>query len=135
MKTASWKTYTGAGRIGISAGSPRGAPAGYRLYRDLAPDRAWMHQPLAIYQPLYQAILDGLDPQRVWDEIHRLAGVGADGRQIEPVMMCFERPAFTEVNFCHRRLAAIWLGQRLGVRIDEVGFEGRDVDIRQAVLV
>ena len=34
MKTGSWYTTRGLpGRVGISVGTPRGMPAGYRLYR------------------------------------------------------------------------------------------------------
>ncbi len=36
MKTASYFTYHGPGRVGISLGRPRGI-SGYRIYRNLAP--------------------------------------------------------------------------------------------------
>ncbi len=39
MKTSSYFYYTGPGRIGITVGNPRGIPAGYRMYRQLAPRR------------------------------------------------------------------------------------------------
>lgn len=123
MKTGSWATYRGPGRIGISAGTPRGQPAGYRLYRTLAPDRAWMHRPIDTYRPLYEAILNRLDPQQVWDALHKLAGEDEAGQQIEPVILCFEKPPFTEVNFCHRRMAADWFEKNLGVIVPEVSFE------------
>jgi len=125
MKTSSWLTVGAMpGRIGISVGSPRGQPAGYRFYRPLAPERAWLHEPLEVYRPLYQAKLAALDPQKVWDDIHALAGKDADGRQIEPVLLCFEVPPWTATNWCHRRLAAAYLQERLGVTVPELGFAG-----------
>lgn len=114
MKTGSWKTYAGPGRVGICLGAPRGAPAGYRLDRTLAPTRAMLDMPLARYEPLYREILAGLDPRAMWDRMHELAG-GA-----EPVLMCFERPPFTVENFCHRRLVAAWFEQELGQVVDEI---------------
>lgn len=139
MKTSSWMTVGATpGRVGISLGTPRGQPAGFRLYRALAPTRDMLHlDDLSAYEPRYQAILDALDAQKVWDDLHALAGKDASGAQVEPIMLCFEKPPFTRVNFCHRRLAARWLEQKLGVEIPERGFEGRDVDypgFRQAAL-
>jgi hypothetical protein len=114
MKTASWMTYRGEGRVGISLGSPRGQPAGYRLFRPLAPTRAMLHMPRAEYEPLYAEILAALDPRATWDRLHELAG-GA-----EPVLLCFEKPPFTATNWCHRRLAAAWLERELGVQVPEL---------------
>jgi hypothetical protein len=112
--------YRGPGRVGISAGTPRGQPAGFRLYKALAPDREWLNEPIEIYQPLYEAKLAKLDPQQVWDDLHRLAGKDAAGDQVEPVMLCFERPPWTPINWCHRRMAAKFLEDSLGVSIPEV---------------
>lgn len=120
MKTGSWRTYMGPGRIGIALGSPRGAPAGYRFYRALAPTRDMLAMDHEAYLPRYEAILARLDPQRVWDEIHALAGTGEAALQIEPVLMCFEKPPFGPANWCHRRLAAAWFEQALGVVVEEV---------------
>jgi hypothetical protein len=116
MKTGSWSTYRGPGRVGISLGSPRGQPAGYRLYRALAPTRPMLvKMPREQYEPLYEAILAKLDPRRVWDDLHQLAGDG-----VEPVLLCFEKPPFTDTNYCHRRMAAAWLERGLGVEIAEL---------------
>ena len=113
MKTASWRTYTGPGRVGICLGAPRRAPAGFRLYRALAPTRPMLTQPLAVYRPAYEAILARLDPHQVWTDLHELAA-GA-----EPHMMCFEVGPWTEENFCHRHMAARWLEGALNVEIPE----------------
>lgn len=116
MKTASFATYTGPGRISIARYAPRGTPAGFRQYRALAPDGDMLKMSRALYLPRYQAILDRYDPQRVWDELHALAG------DQEPVLLCWERPPFTANNWCHRRLVAAWLERQLGVQVPEIGF-------------
>ena len=113
MKTASFFTYTGPGRISIARYAPRGTPAGFRQYRALAPDADMLKMSQALYLPRYAAILNALDPLQVWDDLHRLAG------DQEPVLLCWERPPFTASNWCHRRLAADWFQDRLGVEVPE----------------
>lgn len=114
MKTASFFTYSGPGRIVISRSAPRGLAAGYKLYRPLNPG-PWFNSVSRVeYIRRYNDILATLDPQKVWDELHVLAG-GA-----EPVLLCFERPPFTEKNFCHRRMVAEWLRQELGMEVPEL---------------
>ena len=113
MKTASFFTYTGPGRISIACYAPRGTPAGYRQYRALAPDADMLKMSQALYLPRYDAILGRLDPQQVWDDLHRLAG------DQEPVLLCWERPPFTPTNWCHRRLVADWFERALGVTVPE----------------
>ncbi|HZZ32388.1 MAG TPA: hypothetical protein VFE10_10380 [Phenylobacterium sp.] len=124
MKTGSWTTVGPVrGRIGISLGSPRRQAAGYRLYRPLAPAGDMLRMSYEGYYPRYQEILAALDPQKVWDEVHALAGVDGQGRQIEPILLCFEVPPWSENNWCHRRMAAKYLEGALGVSIPELGFE------------
>jgi len=43
MKTASFFAYTGPARISIARFAPRGSPAGFRIYRALAPG-PWFNQ-------------------------------------------------------------------------------------------
>lgn len=115
MKTASHFTYFGPGRIVISLGAPRRVPGGYRIYRKLAPTREILHLSFAEYRPRFLAeVLGSLDPAREWEHLHVLAA-GA-----EPVLQCFERPPFTERNFCHRRMVAQWFEQSLGVEVPEL---------------
>lgn len=124
MKTGSWFTWRGEGRIGISLGTPRGQPAGFRLYRPLNPTRPMLSMGRAEYEVRYFEMLAEFDPQKVWDDLHRMAG-GA-----EPVILCYENPnkgGFNEGNWCHRRLAAKWLGARLDQEIPEIGFDGPDL--------
>ena len=113
MKTASFFTYTGPGRISIARYAPRGTPAGFRQYRALAPDADMLKMSQALYVPRYAAILNALDPLQVWDDLHRLAG------DQEPVLLCWERPPFTASNWCHRRLVADWFERALGVTVPE----------------
>ena len=113
MKTASFFTYTGPGRISIARYPPRGTPAGFRQYRALAPDADMLKMTQALYLPRYAAILNALDPLQVWDDLHRLAG------DQEPVLLCWERPPFTASNWCHRRLVADWFARELGMTVPE----------------
>jgi hypothetical protein len=124
MKTGSWSS-AGAmpGRVGICLWAPRGAIAGFRLYRPLAPTKEMLKMSRAQYVPLYEAILAKLDPQKVWDDVHALAGKDAAGQQIEPIMLCWERPPWTANNWCHRTMAAAFLEKHLGVKIPELNFE------------
>lgn len=118
MKTGSYQTIGAApGRIGISVGSPRGQPAGYRMYRALAPTRDMLDLAKPEYERRFAQILAKLDPKKVAAELQVLAG-GA-----EPILLCFEKPPFNERNWCHRRLVADWLERELGIVVPEVGFE------------
>ncbi len=109
MKTASFKTYTGPGRISIARWEPRGTPAGYRRYMALAPTREMMRMPEAQYREIYfRDIVGHLDAQVVWDDLNALAG-GA-----EPVLLCWEKPPFSAANWCHRRIVAEWFADQLG---------------------
>ena len=62
MKTASFFTYIGPGRVSIARWAPRGTPAGFRVYRPLNPTAPMLKMARADYEPLYQAILAKLDP-------------------------------------------------------------------------
>ena len=69
MKTASFKTYTGPGRISIARWAPRGTPAGYRIYKALAPTREMMRMPEGQYREIYfRDIVGPLHAQIVWDD-------------------------------------------------------------------
>jgi hypothetical protein len=119
VKTASWFTPLppGHARIGISRWVPRRTPAGYRVYRKLAPG-PWFNSCVTPeeYDRRYQTeILGPLNPAIVAAELAEL------GRGDIPVMLCFERP--NTGQWCHRALAAEWLNKHLGVLVPEVGFE------------
>jgi hypothetical protein len=114
MKTASFFTYTGEGRVSISRFPPRNTPAGFRVFRALAPGAWFRTTNRGEYEELYALQLANLDPATVWADLHKMAG------DAEPVLLCFERPPFTETNWCHRRLAAAWLTDALGHEIPEL---------------
>lgn len=114
MQTASFFTYTGPGRISIARWAPRGTPAGFRVYRPLNPTAPMLKMARADYEPLYGVILSRLDPRRVVKDLHRLADPH------EPVLLCWERPPFSETVGCHRRLVAAWLERELGLVVPEI---------------
>jgi hypothetical protein len=118
MKTASFKTYTGPGRISIARDVPRQTPDGYRAFKRLAPG-AWSNAVSKVeYERLYRLeVLSKLDPAETLAKLTELAG-GA-----EPVLMCWERPPFTASNFCHRRMVADWLERSLGIEVPEIDYE------------
>ena len=116
MKTASYFTFNGPGRIGISLGAPRGIKVGYRMFRKLAPTRGILDLDEPTYrEAFFRDILGPLDPKQITRELHDLAG------GFEPVLLCFEKPPFTPTNWCHRRMVAEWFQQELGLDGPEYG--------------
>jgi hypothetical protein len=97
----------------------RGVPKGYTglRYLALAPSRIMLK--LKSIDDFYQAyqcdVLEQLEPQKVWDDLHRIAGP-------EPIMLCWEPFGF----LCHRRICAEWLEQTLGVTIPEIDHDRAD---------
>jgi hypothetical protein len=55
----------------------------------------------ASYREAYQKILDGLAPQKVFEDL------GEDA-----ILLCWEAPG----KFCRGRLVAAWLEEKLGVQ-------------------
>lgn len=115
VKTASFFEYIGAGRVSIARFPPRRTPAGFRVYRVLAPEPWFKSVDEAEYRVQYDRQLAELDPQRVWDELHTLAGGG------EPVLLCGERKHDLEAGrtFCHRRIVAAWFAATLDQDVAE----------------
>ena len=115
MKTASFFEYTGPGRVSIARFPPRGTPAGFRVYRALAPGGWFKSVPEDEYRRRYAAQLVSLEAKQVWDDLHALAA-GA-----EPVLLCWERKAdlAAGVTFCHRRIVAEWFAEALGETVAE----------------
>jgi hypothetical protein len=115
MKTASFFTYAGPGRISIARFAPRGTAPGFRVYKALAPGTWFNSVTRERYLALYEEeILRPLSAEKVVRALHDLAG-GA-----EPVLLCWERPPFTETNWCHRRIVAGWLETALGLEVPEI---------------
>jgi len=113
MKTASFFTFTGPGRISISRSTQHYTPVGYRVYRALAPGTWFNSVDRAEFERLYAMQLALLDARQVWNDLHALAS------DHQPVLLCYEKPPFTETNWCHRRLVAAWFEAALGHRVNE----------------
>lgn len=117
MKTASWFTPIPPGhiRVGISRSTPRGMPAGFKLYRALAPGPWFRSVSASEYLKLYGAILNALDPHAVLADIEeRAAGQ-------TPVLCCFERVGSEQ--WCHRSLVSVWLYETIALHVPELGHE------------
>lgn len=114
MKTASF-AYTGPGRISIARSAPRGCPAGYKIFKQLAPG-PWFHSvSKEKYVELYNAeVLGKLDPNQVLADLCALAGPH------EPVLLCWEKPPLTEDNWCHRQMVAAWFLRTLELDVPEL---------------
>ena len=111
---------TQPGAICISRSQPRWARGQYPSYKALAPGKWYRTAEIEEYIPLYQEILDALDPQRVYDDLMAIAqtharSLGKDPDAVEPILLCFESPA----DFCHRRMTANWLETSLGIEVPE----------------
>ena len=121
MKTASFFTYTGPGRISIARFAPRRTPAGFRMFKSLAPGSWFNSVTPARYVELFdKEILGVLDPRETWKQVHDLAG-GA-----EPVLLCWEKPTDQESDpnaYCHRALVARFFEKALGEKVPEIGYE------------
>ena len=118
IKTSSWfeKLPPDHLRIGISRGTPRGIPAGYRLFRKLAPGDWFNSVPVPIYRQRYFEGLSMLDPGEVVDELKTMAG------DKTPVLCCFEAPRKLS-EWCHRAFVSVWLEKELGLQVFELGME------------
>ncbi|MEE4379038.1 MAG: hypothetical protein V2J55_16220, partial [Candidatus Competibacteraceae bacterium] len=73
MKTASFFTYQGPGRISIARWAPKGIQSGFAVYRPLNPPASMLKLPRQQYEPLYQDILSRLNPHQVVDDLQQLA--------------------------------------------------------------
>jgi len=117
MKTSSYFTFDGPGRVGISVYAPRGLKKGYRIHKILGPSADMLKMDYPEYREIFMRDRLGvLDPQEQWDKVHELAA-GA-----EPVMLCYESGPLTKANWCHRRLVAEWFETKLGHVVEEIGY-------------
>jgi hypothetical protein len=116
--TASWaaKLPIGHTRVRISRGGPRWLPAGsYKSYSAFFPGKWFKSVSPPEYLDLYNAILAKLDPKRVVADLEALGP--------NPTMLCFEAAKDIEAGncYCHRHIAAQWLEDSLGIKVEEVG--------------
>lgn len=113
MKTASFSTYKGEGRICIARYAPRSTPAGYRMYPKLAPGNWFNSASKEKYTQLYhEEVLGKLNAASVWSELHLLAGGN------EPYLLCYEK-LINPSEWCHRQMVAEWFRRELGVIVEE----------------
>lgn len=113
MKTSSFFTYEGPGRISIARAAPRSVK-GYRVYPALAPRHNMLKMPYEEYRPAFFRILEALDPERVVDDLAALA------HPYPAVLLGWERPPLSASNFCHRAMVAEWLERELGLKVPEI---------------
>jgi hypothetical protein len=95
VKTGSFRTYTGPGRISIARWAPRRTPAGYRIYNRLAPGPWFNSVGIEEYCHLYSEILKELDPKRVYAELVALVAPE------EPVLLCWDSAAANPPSGAH----------------------------------
>lgn len=113
MKTSYYQKFkTTPGGICISTYPPKWIKGKIPEYLALSPQFNF-RVPFDEYKQKFEAQLAKLDPQKVWDDLHQLSG----GH--EPVLLCYEAPPFDKWNFCHRRMVAEWLQEKLGVDVPE----------------
>jgi hypothetical protein len=122
MKTASFFTYQGPGRVSIARFAPRGTPKGFRIFKALAPGSWFNSVSREEYEKRFAVeILAPLDANVVANQLQELAGEG-----VEPHLLCWERPPFDDresdgTNWCHRRIVAQWFQDKLGIEVPELG--------------
>lgn len=107
MKTSCFKYYTGDKGIAICLYPPTGW-TGPSLNK-LAPERKIFFDVKAgritqeEYKMLYRAQLEKLDAQEIYNVLKGY------------VLLCWEKPG----EFCHRRLVAQWIYDKLGIEVPE----------------
>lgn len=105
-------------KIGVSRGTPRGYPAGYRKMPELAPGSYFNTASVRDYRQLYFEGLAQLDPKRVVAKIEDLSA-GKDC-----ALLCYEQPQ-KDADWCHRGYISSWLKDELNLDVFEYGLEDR----------
>ena len=117
MKTSNYFTYSGTGRISVSRSVPRNTPAGYRLFKKLAPgtwlyERQYKFDQQAYRERYFREVLEPLNAREIYDTLCALTAPH------EPVLLCWEDLTQPE-QWCHRRMIAQWFEQELGICVPE----------------
>ncbi len=103
-------------KIGISRGTPRGYPAGYRKLPELMPGTWFNSVSPTEYDRRFREILAALDPRAVLAKIEQLAN-GKDA-----ALLCYEDPG-KPADWCHRGQVSAWFKDTLGIDVFEYGHE------------
>lgn len=116
--TSSWftKLPDTIQKIGISRGTPRGYPAGFRKMKELAPGDYFNSVSPEEYHRRFLAGLKLLNPSQVVAKIDTLSG----GRDV--ALLCYEDPHKAD-QWCHRAHVSAWLHDELGLEVFEFGME------------
>lgn len=115
MRTSSYFTYFGAGRIGISRGMPASMKGKFPVNLNFAPTWAMLKMNTNDYLTEFDKILSRLDAEEELEKMIKMTGCP------DPVLLCYEKPPFTESNWCHRRIVAGWFEEKLGIIVPEIG--------------
>lgn len=107
---ANVKKYVAAGYYPISIAISARYFTGVS-YRPLNPERSYMMEHENTYTPKFNRKLELLNPNQVMNDLHKLS----EGKNV--VLLCHE----AEGEFCHRRLVAKWLKEKLNIEVPELG--------------
>ncbi|PWJ81527.1 hypothetical protein C7441_11059 [Pseudaminobacter salicylatoxidans] len=105
-------------KIGVSRGTPRAYPAGYRRMPELAPGPWFQTANLRDYKQLFFESLSKLDPSKTVAKLEDLSA-GKDC-----ALLCYEAPQ-KDADWCHRGYLSAWLQDSLGLDVFEYGMEDR----------
>ncbi len=77
----------------------------------------------------FNEILKPLNPQQVWNELQNLV----IGQGHPPVLLCHENIS-KPGQWCHRRMAALWFEQELGIAVPEMVMQPKPAKLTEPSL-
>ena len=111
MKTSYFARFKGTNGVSITLGIPIWFKGAH--YPQLAPKADFLFKykkdgdEKEYTNQYYAQVLDKLDPQEVYNDLK------------DKVLLCYEKSG----KFCHRRLVADWIEEKLGIVVPEEGQE------------
>ena len=117
--TSSWftKLPPEIQKIGISRGTPRGYPPGYRKMPELAPGPWFKTVSPEEYHRRFMAQMGALHPPAILAKLETLSG----GKDV--ALLCYEAPG-DPAAWCHRGQVSGWLLDTLSIEAFEYGVDG-----------
>lgn len=89
-------------------------------YKILAPKKSFFYQyksgiidDVGYIEEYYRLVLNSLDPNIVYNYL-----INKYGEDV--TLICYEKPG----DFCHRRVVADWFETNLGIKVNELTFDG-----------